>query len=388
MLEQLGRRFDQPLRAAAALIDPASGALVAVHDSGLGSSTDFSRATQARRQVGSAFKPLVFALAFDRSYPLEGPPLEAPYSASRALPNAWRSFKDAPDWHPRNVGGFYSETVSLAYALSWSQNIATASLLEELGGAERLIALVRRFGVTAEHLPAEPGLALGQAELSPWEMARVVATFINGGLEVDGGPVLRVRDPAGQVRYQLDPPATRVLSEEAATLTRAMMELVINWGTGGAARGAGGMPGVEGPAVGKTGTTDMEKDLWFVGGTPHHAGALWIGFDQPASIGASASDLAAPLWGWWMRAVGEGLPPADFQGVPLRRRSMCAYTGCAGTEAECVSMVVPFLEGTGPRPPCPDIEVERKEHRQGLWAKEEEAEEAVELAPAGWGAGD
>ncbi|MCB9797324.1 MAG: transglycosylase domain-containing protein [Alphaproteobacteria bacterium] len=391
LLSQLGRHYEQPLRAAAALVDPALGALVAVNDSGLDAATDFSRATQARRQVGSAFKPMVFALAFDQSYPVEGAPAEAPYSAARTLPNSWRNFKDAPDWHPRNVGGFYSATVSLAYALAWSQNIATASLLEELGGPERLIALVRRMGITAEHLPAEPGLALGQAELSPWEMARLVATFINGGRAVEGGPVLWVKDPTGRARYRRLPPSERVLSEEAATLTRAMMELVINWGTGGAARGAGGLPGVEGPAVGKTGTTDMEKDLWFVGGTPHHAGALWIGFDQPASVGASASDLAAPLWGWWMRAVSQDLPPADFQGAPLRRRAMCAYTGCSGAEGECVSMVVPFLEGTGPRPPCEDLVVEEKEKREGIWTRhdEEEEEDAEEeaAAPGGWGGG-
>ncbi|MCB9760606.1 MAG: transglycosylase domain-containing protein [Alphaproteobacteria bacterium] len=391
MVAALGRRQEQPLRAAVALVDPVTGALAAVHDSGMSAATDFSRATQARRQVGSAFKPLVYALAFDRSYPLTGDaPSPPPFTAATPLPNQWRDFSMAPGWHPRNVGGFYSPTSSLAYALAWSQNIATAALLEQLGGPEPLIALAGRFGLPTDHLPHEMGLALGQAELSPLDMARVVATVSNGGLRVSGAPVLEVRDARGAVRHRLQPPSERVLSPEAAELTRALMQLVIDWGTGGAARGAAGRLGVRGPAIGKTGTTDQERDLWFVGATPHHAGALWIGFDTPASIGASASDLASPLWGWWMRAVEAGLAEGTFDGPKARVLRMCAYTGCRD-EGQCVTMPAPFLEGTGPYRQCPDVEVQEKEHHERLWdkvkaAQEEAAAQEGEAAPQDDGA--
>jgi penicillin-binding protein 1A len=144
-----------------------------------------------------------------------------------------------------------------------------------------------------------------------------------------------------------------VLSAEAAALTRELMRLVIDVGTGGAVRGARGEVGYVGPAIGKTGTTDEEKDLWFLGATPRYAAAVWLGYDRPKRIGASASDLAAPMWGWWIgRATkNDGAPPSFPEEPRIVRRAICTVTGkLAGPS--CQAIPAPFVPGTEPRSQC------------------------------------
>ena len=144
-----------------------------------------------------------------------------------------------------------------------------------------------------------------------------------------------------------------MLSAEAAALTRELMRLVIDTGTGGAARGAGGEAGYPGPAMGKTGTTDKERDLWFVGATPRYAMAVWVGYDVPTPLGVAASDLAAPLWGWWMRRVtkDEG-PSPDWPNIPeISHRYVCTVSGKAGNET-CRGISAPFIAGTDVKGGC------------------------------------
>lgn len=393
----VGRRGKEPMQSAAVLIDATTGAMVAVYGGDLARPTDFNRATQARRQPGSAFKPLVYALAFSQA----GPDGHPAFTAAHAVPNSPRSFANTNNWRPKNVMGEYTSTASLANGLAWSQNIATASLLEELGGPGPLIEFAKKIGFDTSHFPAEMGLALGQAEVTPLEMARFVATVIGGGHRADGSPVLTAIDAMGRVRYT-HAQGDAVMTEEAAALTRDLMRGVLEYGTGGAARGAAGFPGYGGPAIGKTGTTDSEKDLWFIGGTPRYAGAVWLGYDQPQRMGASASDLAAPLWGWWMRGVTEGLPrDEEFGGLKLERRGICSITGKLPVGG-CRVIGAPFLPGTAPKERCPaghepdllgkggleeDPETgEMKKRYEGLWKRkareEEEARAAEEAAGA------
>lgn len=387
-LEGLIGRRKEPLRSAAVLIDARSGALVTVYGGEIGSATDFNRATQARRQPGSSFKPLVYALAFNTP----GTDGRPKYTASYAVPNSPREFKGTGGWRPRNVSGEYSSSAALAYGMAWSQNIATASLLEELGGPAPLIQFAQRLGFDTSRFKAEMGLALGQAEVTPLEMGRFAATIINGGRRVDGSPVLLATDAAGAARFQHAGPGEQVMTPEAAALTRELMRLVIEVGTGGGARGAGGFPGYSGPSVGKTGTTDKEKDLWFNGGTPHYAATVWLGFDQPASTGATASDLAAPLWGWWMHDVHAGLPKDEFAGLELPRRGICTVSGLVPGLGGCRVIAAPFLPGTAPKQGCslehpppppeeeldPEAEGDAKPKWESLWKrKAREAEEAA-----------
>jgi penicillin-binding protein 1A len=355
-----------------------------VHGGTIEHSTDFNRATQAYRQAGSSFKPLVYALAFQKRGPDGGPA----FTAAHAVPNAPRTFEGTGGWRPRNVGGEYTSTACLAYALAWSQNIATASLLEEAGGPKALVALAARLGFDTRTFPLEMGLALGQAEVHPLDMARFASTLVRGGRLASGSPVLVARDAAGNVRVAIPPDGAPVIEGEAAALTAALMRLVIEVGTGGAARGAGGFPGYAGPAIGKTGTTDSEKDLWFVGATPLYAGAVWLGYDEPRRIGATASDLASPLWGWWMREVHLGHGQPDFPDDHLARKAVCYVSG-GRPHAGCPIIHAPFRPGTEPKAVCtlahvaaaPELDeegnpVEPKKH-ESLWKRRAAEEEAA-----------
>ncbi|MCB9780381.1 MAG: transglycosylase domain-containing protein [Alphaproteobacteria bacterium] len=379
MEKQVGRRGDGPLQAAGAVVDSRTGYLVAVHGGEQALSTDFNRATQARRQPGSALKPLVYALALSR----RGPDGKPAITAAHAVRNHRAPFPDTDGWNPRNVGGGYTNTATLAYGLAWSQNIATAALLQESGGPEALIELAGKLGFDTRAWPAELGLALGQGEATPLEMARFVATVIGEGHLASAWPVIAVTDARGRARLRTKGWGEEVLPADAAALTRELMRGVIRQGTGGASRGGAGFPGFTGNAIGKTGTTDSEKDLWFVGGSPDYTGALWLGYDQPVRIGASASDLAAPLWGWWMRAVHQGLPKdTEFESaVPIESTAICRETGGYGN-GSCPLIGAPFLPGTKPSHRCTVQHVagEKKEY-ESLWDRKER--EKLEAEGAG-----
>lgn len=381
----VSRRHPDGIEAAGALVDHRTGHLAAVYGGTLDSATDFNRATQARRQAGSSFKPLVYALAFSE-LDEDGLP---EWRADSTVPNNRRVFPGTDGWRPRNVGGEYTTTTTLAQGLAWSQNVGTASLLEALGGPEPLIDFADRLGYETAHYRPEMGLALGQGEVTPLEQARFVATVLSGGLRATGSPVVVALDPLGRVRLKEPALAERVMSEASAMLTRELMRLVILNGTGGASRWGGAFPGFTGPAIGKTGTTDKDKDLWFIGGSAYYAGALWLGYDQPTSIGASASDLAAPMWGWWMRAVHAPLPELDFDDpVPWTRRAVCTVTGDY-SNGSCKVIGTPFLGERRPDGRCasyhPPPDPDKKQY-EGLWRRrqrEKEEREAAEQAASG-----
>ena len=377
----VGRRGKEPLEAAGAVVDSRTGLLVAAYGGRQALATDFNRATQARRQAGSSIKPLVYAMAFAK----RDDKGERVWSAHSTIANHRHTFKNTNGWTPRNVGGKYSTTSTLAMGLAWSQNVATASMLEALGGAVPFKRFATTLGYETGHWRDELGLSLGTGEVTPLEQARFVATVVSDGRLASGRPVVTATDRVGQVRVARELSRTQVLEPDDAALTRGIMRLVITYGTGGASRGAGGRPGYAGPAIGKTGTTDAEKDLWFVGGTPHYSMALWLGYDQPKRIGASSSDLAAPLWGWWARAVHEGLPLDEFEGVKTTGRGVCTQSGKYGN-GTCRLIGAPFLDGVKPKGRCPhdhpapDPEAKKYE---GLWkrkAREAEEEAAKEAA--------
>ena len=369
----------QPLEAAAALLDVETGLLVAVFDDNLSTATDFSRATQARRQAGSSIKPLIYALALSRLGPDGHPAL----TAAHTLPNQPRTFANTNGWRPLNVGDDYSPTSTLAMGLAWSQNIVAASLLEEVGGPKALIAFANTLGYDTSKWPVEMGLALGQGEVTPLEMARLVATVARGGLLASGRPVVSATDAGGKVRVAELGPAPRVMPEESAAIMRDLMHLVTTYGTGYTVKGVGGQPGYIGYTIGKTGTSDDEKDLWFIGATSRYAGVVWLGYNTPARVGGTAGDLAAPLWGWWMRALHEDRPAGDFVGPTLEKRSICTQTGLAGN-ASCRLIGAPFLPGTAPKGVCPEAHPPPppdKKPFENLWQKKERI--AAEKAAAG-----
>ena len=354
------------MQAAGVLINPKTGYMEAVYAGEIVSPYDFSRATQAKRQPGSSFKPLVYALAFSQKDE-QGDPI---WNSFDTIPNERRTFPNTNGWRPRNNGGKYSETSTLTKGLTWSENVATASLLEKLGGPKPLIEFAQQLGFDTTKFPEEMGLALGQAEVTPLEMAQFAAMLANGGLHVDGRPIITAFDLTGK-QYIIDSPiGDRVLQEDAAALTRDLMKSVVLNGTGGASRGANGEIGYTGLAFGKTGTTDSNKDLWFVGSTPTYSGSLWIGYDKPIDLKASASDLAAPLWGWWMREMHQDLSlESTFMGLQLEPKYVCTVSG-KYKNSTCKTLAHPTLPNHRPKGQCsmehPPPDPNQPKY-QGLW---------------------
>lgn len=362
-----------PLQAAALAIVPDTGRVTAIYAGRNTTSDGFNRATQARRQGGSAFKPTVYAAAFDLR-DAAGQPV---YTPGTAMPNSMRDFKTPGRiWRPRNVGGEYTSTASLAYALVWSQNIATASLLEDMG-IEGLVDFAARVGYDTSAWPRELGLALGQGEVTVAEMARFCAMIANGGMKVDFFPVEVAVDAAGQVRLTRPPPGPRVMRSEDAAIVRVLMQEVVNSGTGGRVRGTGGYGGYAGPIMGKTGTTNKERDLWFVGGSPDQAGALWVGYDEPRPMVASASDVAAPLYGWWQRALHTGMEQREFRAVEgLAPRVVCNISG-KRPNAGCPGTSAPFLASALPTAGCPGGHLESRPDAEAIVSGEMPEEGAL-----------
>ncbi len=155
------------------------------------------------------------------------------------------------------------------------------------------------------------------------------------------------------------------------------MRGVVLSGTGGGIRGVNGIEGFRGEAIGKTGTTDKEFDLWFVGGTPNYASALWVGYDTPARVGGSASEVAAPLWGWWMAGIHEHVDPRPFEGPELEFRRICNITGKVAQKG-CLGIRAPFLPGTKPESmskACATPDPDKK--YVSLWKRRRDAKRAV-----------
>ena len=346
-MRELRLPTDPGMQAGAVLIDPATGYLKAIYGGDIRSPYDFSRATQARRQAGSSFKPLVYALAFSKP---KGDGVL--WRAFDTIGNTRKTFANTNGWRPRNNGGKYSQYSTLAKGLTLSENIATASLLESLGGPKELIRFADDLGFETKDYPEELGLALGQAEVTPLEMGTFVAMLANGGTQVYGQPVTHAIDQNGENHIYITGLGGRVLEESTVALTRDIMRLVILQGTGGASRGALGERGFTGNAFGKTGTTDSNKDLWFIGSSTILSGAVWLGYDKPLNMKGSASDLAAPLWGWWMRSMHQDLNvPKDFTGRTTKPKYVCRETG-KYRNATCKTMPIPTIDGQRPRGRC------------------------------------
>jgi penicillin-binding protein 1A len=273
-----------PLQAALVAIEPATGYVRAIVGGRSFVESPFNRATQAKRQPGSAFKPFVFAAA-----------LEAGFSPGTTI--------DGLSGYIASSSGAYLpggehelESTTLRSALVHSSNRAAVHLMQRVGlGAT--IDLANRVGL--EELPRVPSLALGTGEVSLLNLTSAYTAFVNGGVLHTPTFVRRVEDASGRVLYRGESIGRRVLSESTAFLMASMLSDVVNHGTGYSARQNGFML----PAGGKTGTTDDHADAWFIGFTPRLAAGVWVGYDQPQPIGrrAFASVVAVPAWARFMK---------------------------------------------------------------------------------------
>jgi penicillin-binding protein 1A len=288
-----------PLQAALVALDPTTGDVRAMVGGRNFDQSRFNRATQARRQAGSAFKPFVYASALEEGF--------TPATIITGLDNPIATLQGA--WVPDDHGG--NGDMTMRAALKTSSNRAAVQMLQQIG-IPTAVRYAQRLGVGG--LPEVPSLALGSGEVTLMSMTAAYSAFANQGLFTQPSLIRRVDDLSGRVLYTSSTREDRALSEATAFIMTSMMSDVINGGTAWQARRVGFTL----PAAGKTGTTNDYHDAWFVGFTPHLVTGVWIGYDMPRTIIANgyAGELAVPLWGRFMATATRNDKPDRFAMPP------------------------------------------------------------------------
>lgn len=302
----------------------------------------------AKRPTGSIFKPFVYATAFNSS--LNGTALgnSGVFTAATLLNDDSTTFMfGGKPYTPGNfVKGEYPGMVTATDALDHSLNIATISLAQMVG-FDNVAALARASGITEAR--GTPSVAIGTYRATPIDMAGAYTVFANNGVHLDPWMLASVRNANGDIVADFAPQAHQVLDPRVAYLTQAMMENVMNHGTGTAARRHGFMA----PAAGKTGT---EHDAWFAGYTSNLICIVWIGNDDYTDIKIQGADAAAPLWAEFMNRaiklpqysdVKQFSAPAGVSTVTLdKTTNLLADTSCPNDYSAA------FLDGTAPQNYC------------------------------------
>jgi penicillin-binding protein 1A len=266
----------------------------------------FNRATQAVRQVGSSFKVYVYADALERG--------ATPFDTIVDLP--YTTISGGQPYSPHNYDEKFEGTITLRRALAGSRNVPAVKLAEKVG-INTVVDETRRFGITTPLPPYLP-LALGAADMKLLEHVSGFTVFPNDGIRIDPHMIRRVTSYDGALLEEAHPEVHDVVSPDVARTMTAMLEEVIQFGTGVQAKALGR------PAAGKTGTTQDYTDAWFVGFTPQLTAGVWVGFDdKQISLGKkeTGARAALPIWLEFMQGALAGTPVTDFANVvPLEQQ--------------------------------------------------------------------
>lgn len=281
-------------------IEPQSGDVVAmVGGYAFGAEgSQFNRATQAQRQPGSSFKPIVYSAALDNGFTAGSMVLDAPI----LIINEWT--KEA--WRPRNFEGNFEGPMRLIRALARSRNLCTVRVVQQMG-IQPVIDRAKALGLSP-NFPAELAISLGAVAVSPLNMTQAYTAFANGGQVSKPRFIQSIQGPWGNTIYDNPPVLTQAISPENAYVMVTMLKGVVNFGTAGKAKALGR------PVGGKTGSTNDENDAWFLGVTPYLVTGTYIGYDQvePMGRGETGSGAALPVYVDYARTALEAYPPDDF----------------------------------------------------------------------------
>jgi membrane carboxypeptidase/penicillin-binding protein len=304
------------LQAALVAIDPRTGDLLALVGGANYAASTYNRAVRSKRQPGSAFKPFVYAAALARGY--------SPVSVLTGLDRV--GAPQDPEWRPSAASHTTGDDPSadrtastLRVALAESNNAAAVELQQRVG-TRAVLHLASDAGLP--DLPDVPSLALGSGVVTPLELTAAYTMFAGGGEVARPRSILDVVNAQGERVFERPVDRARVLSAPVAFQMVSLLRDVIDRGTATAVRTLG----VAGPLAGKTGTTDGYTDAWFVGFSTSVVVGVWVGFDQPASIGADAyaSRVAVPIWARFVQATGRMLPAREFDVPPgIAEHELC-----------------------------------------------------------------
>ncbi|MEO5344485.1 MAG: penicillin-binding transpeptidase domain-containing protein, partial [Gammaproteobacteria bacterium SHHR-1] len=305
------------LESALVALDPKDGAVKALMGGYSFYQSKFNRATQARRQPGSGFKPVIYSAA-----------LEAGFSAATLINDSPVMFSPGQgrtsQWRPENYSGRFHGPTRLRLALAKSRNLVSIRLLQEMG-LKQALEHSRNFGFDPDQLPHNFTLALGTGESNPLQMARAYAVLANGGFLVEPYFIQRIEAQDGGLVYRADPliacpeceealapgqvltgrPAPRTLSPQNHFLMNSMLRDVIRMGTATRAKELG-----RADLAGKTGTTNQQRDGWFNGFHPQMVAVVWSGFDDMRPMGRkeTGGKVSLPAWMSFMQEALKGLP--------------------------------------------------------------------------------
>jgi penicillin-binding protein 1A len=260
----------------------------------------FNRATQAFRQVGSSFKVYVYADALERGATPFDTIVDTPFT----------TISGGQPYSPRNYDEKFEGTITLRRALAGSRNVPAVKLAEKVG-ISTVVDMAKRFGITTSLPPYLP-LALGAADMKLVEHVSAFTVFPNDGIRIDPHMIRRVTSYDGALLEEAHPEVHDVISPDVSRTMTAMLEEVIQFGTGIAAKSLGR------PSAGKTGTTQDYTDAWFIGFTPQITSGVWVGFDdKQISLGKkeTGARAALPIWLEFMKGALEGQPALDFPNV-------------------------------------------------------------------------
>jgi penicillin-binding protein 1A len=329
------------LQGAFVAMDPRTGAVRALVGGRDFDDSKFNRATQALRQPGSTFKPVVYADAIQNgrppSYIVDDSPVQVPQSGGGV-------------WSPQNYEGTFGGPTPMRRGLYQSRNIVAIKLGLELG-TQSVIDMARKFGITTP-IPPYPSIFIGAADVYPIEMIAAYSAFATLGTRSSPTAIVRVENAKGDVLWEPSPVRAPVMSPEESWLMVDMMKDVVRRGTAAGSVGAN----FHLPAGGKTGTTNDGADVWFIGYTSDLVAGVWMGLDRPGTIKGNAQGgiLAAPAWTSFMNEVYRRKPaPPDWprpEGIVSRQidpaSGLLVGPGCEPGVSEV------FILGTDPTQNC------------------------------------
>lgn len=356
-------------------INPQNGAIEAIVGGYSFDISQYNRATQAKRQVGSNIKPFIYSAALEQGYTLASIINDAPINRwDKSLGVAWR---------PRNSPPTYDGPIRIRRALAQSKNVVSVRLSRAVG-IENIVDYLLKFGFSSEDIKAHESLALGSASLTPLEMARGMATFANGGYLIEPYFIDRIEDANGNLLFETKPLsvchsctneeirdsieyAPRVISAQNAFLISSAMHSAIYGGKGYRGTGWRAKTLKRNDLSGKTGTTNNSVDTWFSGFNSHLLTTSWVGFDNPGlrlgkafynpNLGKyqvtgaeSGAKTAQPAWVSYMKSALENTPSAQLE-LPddIVSVRIDLKTGLLSNKSDKSSRFEYFIKGTAPK---------------------------------------
>jgi penicillin-binding protein 1A len=321
-------------------LDPTTGDVLALSGGYSFARSQFNRATQARRQPGSGFKPIVYSAALDNGFTAASMVLDAPI--------VYTDFDNDRIWKPENYSGVFYGPTLLRTALAKSRNLVTIRVAQQIG-IRTIIERARTLGLESE-FPENLSVALGSSPVSLINLCQAYTAFARDGSYVKPRLVLEVKSAWGQEMFKAEVQTVPAISPQTAYLIATLLKEVVQDGTATRAKSLGR------PVAGKTGTTNDEQDAWFTGFAPYLLTGVYVGFDQVTPMGKfeTGSRAALPIWLDYRKAVEENYPITDFTQPPgIVMARIDAATGLLAGPNSQETYFLPFKEGTQPSDTTP-----------------------------------